>query len=233
MNDKKAKEIIDTIVGQIFGLQNPYTLEEFAAKFAFDIRLTNEVFDFTTGESTWTQGSRSSNNKFIKFENVLKIEVDDWMKPKQEINSMDDILKFWQLSNIAATERSLNSTDVAKSDAIYGSQFIYRCIDVHNSKCVLFSESSPNNEYSAAIQRSNNCVYSLRIDDSTKVSKSFQVSWSGNISNCMFIKDSKNLSDCMFCSSITDKRFCIANMQFTEEEYRKWEKVVKAWVLSN
>ena len=234
MDDKKAKEIIDTIVGELFGLQNPYTLEQFAAKFAFDIRLTTEVFDMTTGESTWTQSNRGSTNKFMKFQNVLAAgSMEDWMKPKREINGMEDILKYWQECELTATERALNSINVAKSDAVYGSQNIYRCIDIHNSKNVVFSETSHDSEYSAGLQRSNNCVFSLRVDDSGNVSKSFQVSWSKNISNCFFIKDSSNLSDCMFCSQINDKRFCIANMQFTEEEYRKWEKVVKAWILSN
>ncbi|MCA9328885.1 hypothetical protein KC959_03865 [Candidatus Saccharibacteria bacterium] len=234
MDDKKAKEIIDTIVGELFGLQNPYTLEQFAAKFAFDIRLTTEVFDMTTGESTWTQSNRGSTNKFMKFQNVLAAgSMEDWMKPKREINGIEDILKYWQECELTATERTLNSIDVAKSDAIYGSQNIYRCIDLHDSKNVLFSETSHTCEFAAAVQRSQNVYYSLRVDDCNKVNKSFQVSWSGNISNCFFIKDSSNLSDCMFCSQLTDRRFCIANMQFTEEEYRKWEKVVKAWILSN
>ncbi len=230
MNDNQAKEIIDKIIGQIFGLQNPYTLDQFAAKFAFDIRLTSEVFDSTTGESTWAQNTK--HNKYVKFERLITSDTDS-MVSKKDVNSMEDILHYWQETNYTATERHLNSMNVAKSDAIYGSQNIYRSIDIHDSKNVVFSESSNNLEFAAAIQRSNNCVYSLRIDDSKKVSKSFQVSWSGNISNSFFIKDASNLADCMFCSQITDKRFCIANMQFEEAEYRKWEKIVKAWILSN
>jgi|GEM_PF-620426 hypothetical protein len=234
MNEHKAKEIIDKIIGQVFGLENPYTLDQFAAKFAFDIRLTTEVFDIKTGESTWTQSSRNTNSKFMKFQNVLDSgSVDDWMQPKKEIKGIDDILHYWQQTNLTATERHLNSSEIAKSDAVYGSQNIYRCIDIHTSKNVVFSETSHDCEYSAAIQRSNNVVYSLRIDDSNKVSKSFQVSWSANVSNSLFIKDCSNISDCMFMSQVTDKRFCIANMQFEEEEYRKWEKVVKAWILAN
>lgn len=230
MSDKQAKEIIDKIIGQIFGLQNPYSLDEFAAKFAFDIRLTSEVFDTKSGESTWAQNTK--HNKYVKFEKLLSSDTDS-MVGKKDVSSMDDILRYWQETNYTATERHLNSLNVAKSDAIYGSQNIYRSIDIHDSKNVVFSESSMNNEYAAAIQRSNNCVFSLRVDDSKKVSKSFQVSWSGNISNSFFIKDASNLADCMFCSQITDKRFCIANMQFEETEYRKWEKIVKQWILSN
>jgi hypothetical protein len=230
MNDDKAKEIIDVIIGQIFGFQNPYTLEQFAAKFAFDIRQTVEVFDHQTGESTWAQNSK--NNKYVKFSNLIGSDTES-MIPKEPINSIDDIVRIWQKTNITAAERHLNSTDVAKSDAIYGCQNVYKCIDLHDSKNVLFSESSNDCEYAAAIQRSNNCVYSLRVDDSKQVSKSFQISWSGNISNCFFIKDCTDMSDCMFCSQVNGKRFCIANMQFEEEEYRKWEAIVKQWILTN
>lgn len=229
MNDQKAQEIADKIIGQIFGLRNPFTLEQFAAKFAFDIRLTGEVFETKTGESTWAQNTKHS--KYLKFDSLKNEE--EKLEPKKPINSIEDIMRYWQETNYTATERTLNSINIAKSDAIYGSQNIYRCIDLHNSKNVLFSESSNNCEFSAAIQRSNTCIFSLRIDDSKNVSKSFQVSWSGNISNSLFIKDSSDLSDCMFCSQLTNRRFCIANMQFTEEEYRKWEKIVKEWVLAS
>lgn len=230
MDETHAKQIADTIIGQIFGLQNPYSLEEFRAKFAFDIRMTTEVLDSTTGKTTWVQNP--SGTKFLNFADLIK-SGNDMMRPSQPINSVEDIMRLWQDVNYTAAERTINSSNTAKSDAIYGSQNVYQSIDIHESKNILFSETSQFLEYSAAIQRSNTCLYSLRVDDSNKVSKSFQVSWSGNITNCMFIKDCKNVSDSMFCSQITDKRFCIANMQFSEEEYRHWEKLVKAWILSN
>ncbi len=230
MDENKAKQIADTIIGQIFGLENPYSLEEFKAKFAFDIRMTSEVTDSITGKQTWVQNS--SGNKFLDFQDMID-RNQEFERPAQQINSVEDIMRLWQEINYTAAQRTINSVNVAKSDAIYGSQNIYQSIDIHDSKNILFSETSLISEYSAALQRSNTCLYSLRVDDSNKVSKSFQVSWSGNIHNCMFIKDCKNLSDSMFCSQITDRRFCIANMQFSEEEYRKWEKLVKAWILSN
>src|SRR5882762_3196633 len=135
MNDDKAKQIIDTIIGQIFGFQNPYTLEQFAAKFAFDIRQTVEVFDHQTGESTWAQNNKS--NKYVKFANLTGSDTDS-MIPKEPVNSIDDIIRVWQKTNISASERYLNSSDVVKSDAVYGSQNIYRCIDVHDSKNVVY-----------------------------------------------------------------------------------------------
>lgn len=43
MDEVAAKELVDRIIGQIFGFQNPLTLEQVKEKFAFDIRLPHEV----------------------------------------------------------------------------------------------------------------------------------------------------------------------------------------------
>ena len=42
-----------------------------------------------------------------------------------------------------------------------------------------------------------------------------------------------DISDCMFCSHISGKRFCIANMQFSEEEYKRLKELVIRWVLTS
>lgn len=39
MDKKQAQLILDKIVGQIFGYKNPYDLDSFQSKFAFDIIL--------------------------------------------------------------------------------------------------------------------------------------------------------------------------------------------------
>lgn len=39
MDSKIAQATLDKIIGQIFGYQNPFTLEQFQAKYAFDVRL--------------------------------------------------------------------------------------------------------------------------------------------------------------------------------------------------
>ncbi len=69
MDEQKAKKIADTIIGQIFGLENPYTLEQFKSKFAFDIRTTSEVTDSITGNQVWVQNP--SGNKFLQFQGMI------------------------------------------------------------------------------------------------------------------------------------------------------------------
>ena len=49
---------------------------------------------------------------------------------------------------------------------------------------------------------------------------SFNVNWSGKIT-IVFMQNSYDCMDCMFCSHMAGKRYCIANMQYSEEEYKQ------------
>ena len=59
-----AQYILDKVIGQITGFQNPMTVEQFMTKYAFDVRLPSPVNDSTTGEITWAQSTNPS--KFIR-----------------------------------------------------------------------------------------------------------------------------------------------------------------------
>ncbi len=228
----KLPAILDQICANVFGYKNPFTPEQFIQKFGFDVRLPKEINDSTDGSITWAQSINPT--KFITMENARKrSEVDDWLVPKRPINSVEDILAIWQETNYMATERQIESLEIYQSDNIYNSQNIYRSMDIHNSKNIFACDVVLKSEYVACSQRSQALAYSLRAEDSKEVSNSFNIIWSGKISNCLFINDSYNMRDSMFCSHMSGKQFCIANMQFNEEEYRHWEKLVKQWILSN
>lgn len=231
MDAATAQQTLDKIIGQIFGYQNPYTLEQFMQKYAFDIRLPQQVYDSTDNSQTWAQSTNPT--RFIRFDNAMKrAEVDDWIIPKRPINSLQDILTAWNEVNLTATERQLDSHNIAESDNIYSSEYVYRSLDVHRSKYVLFSDAAIDSEYVACSQRSNSSSFCIRLEDSKLCSNSFEISWSGNITNSFFIHDSKDVSDSMFCSHISNKRFCIANMQFEEAEYMQLRQQVIQWILS-
>ena len=112
------------------------------------------------------------------------------------------------------------------------SQSVYRSVDVHFSKNVLFSDGVRNCEFVAACQRSNASDFSIRVEDSTECSNSFTILWSGKVTNSFFIQDCYDLTDCMFCSHISSKQYCIANMQFEKEEYMERKKEVIQWILT-
>lgn len=231
MTPQQAQQVIDEIVGRIFGYKNPFTLEQFQQKFAFDVRLPSQVTDATTGEITWAQSVNPS--KFIKMDNAWKqFEENDGLLPQVQLNSIEDILTAWSKVNLTATERQLDSINVSQSDNIYSCDGVYRSVDCHDSKNIVFCDSANDSEYTAASQRSHTLTYAMRIEDSNTTSNSFAVSWSKNITNSFFIHDCGDMQDSMFCSHITNKRFCIANMQYSEQEYMRLRDIVVRWILT-
>ncbi len=228
MDEKQAKDLLDKILGQIFGYKNPLTLQQFQQKFAFDLRLPYQVNDSMTGDVTWTQSANPG--KFITVENAWNFE--NWIRPKRDLQNMQDIMTAWSEINLTATERYLDSINVSESDNIYTSENIYRSEDLHGVKNGLFCDGVINSEFVAACQRSNTLTYCARVEDSNSCSNSFSVVWSKKIVNSMFIQDCSDLYECMFCSHINAKQYCIGNMQYTEEEYRRIKDMVVRWVLT-
>ena len=231
MDETVAKQILDKIVGQVFGYQNPLSLEQFRTKFAFDVKLPQQVYDTTTNEATWASSTNPS--KFMSFSNTLKQPEEYWAKPKRPINSIQDILTYWNETNYMATERYLDSLNVAQSDDIRHSENIFRSQDVESSKNIIFCESvRPGSEFLVASQRCQASNFCIRLEDSGETSNSFSVSWSTKISNSFFIQDCANMQDCMFCSHLNSKQFWIANMPFEEAEYRQIKDMVIKWILT-
>lgn len=230
MTDQEAKEMLDKIVGVVFGYQNPLSLEQAKDKFAFDLRLPQQVYDTDTGEVTWA--SSINPTRFVTPQRARSRE-DGWILPKRDLKTIEDIIEAWSETNYTTTAREIECVNVAKSDNIYNSENIYMSTDLRNSKNVLFSESGNNYEYVIAGSRSNASSYCIRVEDSQLCTNSFNVIWSSKVSNSFFIQDCFDVMDCMFCSHIAGMRYCIANMQFTEEEYKRLKLEVIRWILTS
>ncbi len=235
MNDQLAKEIVDKIIGQVFGYQNPYDLEQVLQKFAFDVRLPQQVFDAFDNQPTWAQSTNPT--RFVTMEHSMGgiNGKEDWRQAKRPINSMDDIMAAWNEINYMTTERQLDSINVAQSDNVYSSENVYRSQDINQCKNIVYCDSLAQGgcEYVLASQRSANSTFCIRLEDSGKCANSFSVQWSNSITNSFFISDAKDLQDCMFCSHVTTGRFMIANMQFEEAEYMKIRDMVIRWILTS
>ncbi|MFZ1249830.1 MAG: hypothetical protein WAR37_00035 [Candidatus Microsaccharimonas sp.] len=232
MSTDEAKQLLDKIVGSVFGYQNPFTLDEAMQKFAFDLRLPQQVQDYKTGQPTWASSLNPS--KFIAYDNVKAgAEEYDWMIPKRDLNSVEDVIVAWAETNATTGERVRESVNVSQSDGVDTSENVFRSMDIHRSKNVLFSEGGVNLEYVVASSRSIDSSFCIRVEDSRLCSNSFNVIWSAKVTNSLFIQDCFDVMDCMFCSHIAGKRFCIANMQFSEEEYYAIKEKVIRWILTS
>lgn len=232
MNATEAKEILDKVVGAVFGYQNPLSLEEAMQKFAFDLNLPQQVYDSTTNEPTWANSVNPS--RYMTLENMrAKNSETEWMLPKRQLSSIEDILTAWSETNYTTTDRQIDSLNVAESDSIMNSENVYRSALIRRCKNVLFSRGCVDSEYIVAGSESQTASFSIRVEDSQLVSNSFNVVWSAKVSNSFFIQDCYDVSDCMFCSHIAGKQYCIANIQFTKEEYERLKLEVIKWVFTS
>ena len=220
MNDKLALEIINKIFNSIFDKNNSFSLEELLEKYAFDIKLPKQV--------------NINSGKFITNKNMeIKDSKDGWMLPKREINNLQELIDIWNSINLTTTERVYDSINVCKSDTIYRSENVYRCTDCSESKNIIYCDSCMNCNYTLASSRSSNCDFCIRTDDSKDCSNSYNVICSNKVKNSLFIQDCFDLYECMFCSHIATKKYCIANMQFEEEEYYEIKKTIIEWILNS
>lgn len=232
MNDEKALLIVDKIFENIFKVKNKKTLDMLLEQYAFDIKLPQLVYDYQTKKPTWTQ--LLHYNRYITNANMEKRDSEiGWMLPKKEVNSLDEILDIWKSIDYASTERVYNSIDVVKSDPIYRCESVYQSTNCSDGQNLVFCDSCHNCNYVLACQRSINCNFCIRTDDSNNCSNSYNVICSNKVSNSLFIQDCSNLYECIFCSHISNHRFCIANMQFEEEEYYEIKTEIKEWILNS
>lgn len=232
MNATQAKEILDKVVGAVFGYQNPLSLEEAMQKFAFDLNLPQQVYDGTTNEVTWASSINPS--RFITMENVGKrAAIDEWMIPKRQINTIEDMLTAWSETNYTTAERQIESIGILESDSANNCENIYRSALLRQCKNMLFSRGCNDCEFLVAGSESKTSSFSIRVEDSQLVSNSFNVIWSAKVANSFFVQDCYDISDCMFCSHISGKQYCIANMQFEKEEYERLKLEVIKWIFSS
>lgn len=232
MNDIKALEIVNKIFKSVFDKDNNYSLDELLEKFAFDIKLPKQVNDSTTNETTWADSIHSG--KFITNKNMENKEKETgWMLPKRKINNLQELIDIWNTINLTTTERVYDSINITKSDTIYRCENVYRSTDCRDSKNIIYCDSCGDSQFLMASQRSGTCTFCIRCDDSCDCSNSYSVICSNKISNSLFIQDCSDLYECIFCSHIASQRFCIANMQFEEEEYYLIKKEIIKWILSS
>lgn len=231
MDNTKVKQIADNIFKDVFESDNPFSLEELQKKFAIDIPNIKKNLCSLSGQETWSL----SNNSRIASQSAIeeKFKEDEWMKPPQKINSLEDIFHAWTKINYEVGDKYIDSTNITASNNIFNSDSVYQSASIFNSKNIIFGYNQVNCDSMLASRDNESCTMGVRIKESSLCSSSFEISWSQRISKSMFIHDGVDLYECMFCSHIRSKKYCIANMQFEKEEYFRLKKLVIEWILSD
>ncbi len=232
MDEKKAKGIVDYAFKDIFGRPNQFSLDEVQERFAYDLNVPRKVKESLHDKDTWTVNKKAK--KFMTSDDVtIALGKNSWEKPKKRLGSMEDVLDNWRKINYFATEKEINSTDIAKSESIYQSSSVYGSTRVVDSKNVIFSEYIFSSQYIVASLYNVYSTAAMRIFDCETTSSSFAVEWSAKVSKSMYILNCIDMHECLFCSNLQSKKYCIANMQFTKEEYLPIKEMVIDWTLKN
>ena len=232
MNADKAKQISDDIFKDVFGFDNPFTLEELRRKFAIDITSPKKVTCALSNNPTWTT---YSNEEKIASQAAIaeRFKRDEWTPKKKSLNTISDILKAWEDVNYLTAEKYINSKEVGESDGIYNSSSVYQSLSIFDSKNIIFSYKIFDCNYMLASRDNSSCTLGIRMKENIFCSSGFEVSWSNKVSRSMYIHDCIDLFECLFCSHIRSKKYCVANMQFEKEEYLELKKLVIDWILKD
>ncbi len=221
-------EVANKIFQAIFACDNPYSLAELKAKFAFDLQLPTEVKDSRTGETTYTAVPNAK--RFITDKNSYEQK---WERPYRPLKNLGEILAAWEEINDMTTERVYHSENVHASDPIYGSVNVYGSTNCGQSKNIIYCDNTYNSNFCLACCRSGGINFCIRVDDSSECGNSYSVICSNKITNSFFIQDANNLHECMFCSHMEQRKYCIANMQFEKDEYLYIKSQVIKWILGD
>lgn len=224
MQKQDFEKTLNWILEEIFGFPLNMTLDEAREKLAFDIDLPKRATDAGTGKPLWVI---DHGKQFISEESVMeRIKEDDYMFKRRGIPDIHDIIKRWKTINAMLGEKIIDSDNVLESDNIFQSSAVFRSGYIFESKHILFSYALEKSEYVAASKQNSAIQFSARIFSSETCVNSFEVFYSSQVRNSLFIHNSADLSDCLFCSNLRSKRFCIANTQYEESEYKKMKPAI-------
>jgi hypothetical protein len=203
-----------------------FSLDEFKTLFAKDILLPEKRQCAVKGTDIYI-GKEYTYKRFISDEaRKERMNADDFMEKHEDIASLHDLLPKIKSLAFFKGSRMQNSDIVEESDDIHSSSFIYQSEHIFNCQKIIFGYNIAQSEFMLASVGDKTCSFGIAIIDSASITNSFDIGWSAKSSNCYFCNNVFDLRDCMFCFNIASKQYCIANMQYTEEEYKKIKPII-------
>ncbi len=212
----------NAVFQELFGREPSYSLEE--ARRIFGTGIPQLACKTTLlGTKVYTEYAASP----ISQEEVIKKESSHGFMAEQEsISSLADIESLIRPFFSFLGSKSIQSTEVFESDNVYGSSKVFASNYISNSKNIGFSTLLNNCEYVFGSKNMLSSSFCLRTQDSKLLTNCFEVSFSAKCSNSLFCHNSFDLRDCMFCFHLVSKQYCIANRQYSKEEYFRIKKML-------
>jgi hypothetical protein len=232
MTNDEAKKLADAIMRDVFGREQPFSLEQLETLLTKGIQLPIKTTCVMTGQEAYIHDPQPGTKVISEAAFMNRAKTDDWMQPVRDLSNITDVLRAADEGKYMTAGKAPNSQNVAKSDSVIASSGVYFSSLIGNSKNVLLSHDCFFSNYSLACRGNSSCNFCVRTFDSTYCSSSFEVRWSNKVSKSMFINDCLDLYECLFCYGIRSKKYCVANVQLSQEEYQRVKGIVVDWIFS-
>lgn len=222
--NKLAAKIIDHVFGGIVKTDP----ESFVKAYLQDVHTPVEV-PSVLGGTTWT--SVSGLDSYASEDQVISASKDhDWLYPKESIDSLEQLNSLIQRSDFMQGSRSFDAKDVYRSDDVARSFSVFHSRNIIDSNNITDCNWIWNSEFLLGCTRSGESTFSIGLTEGVQCSGSYRVYGSRAITNSFFIKNCYDLQNSIFCSHLKNKQYCVANMQYTKEEYEVLKKKIFEWL---
>ncbi|MFA5412185.1 MAG: hypothetical protein WC350_02465 [Candidatus Micrarchaeia archaeon] len=200
---------------QLFGAGVSISLEEGAKLFSYGIELPRQRKTMEGGTTHTNYGG----GNYVNPKEVQKLTEGGNMFPVEKIDGMEDVQRLYSDLRSFLGDKSIDAQNMEKSDNVLASSDVYMSDNIVECKNVGFSFSLFRCEYVYGSKNLDSCSFSIRCQDSRLLNNCFEVSWSAKCTDSMFCHDSFDLRDCLFCFHLASKQYCIANRQYSREDY--------------
>lgn len=209
---------------QVFGVESLILIDDFERRLARNLKLPGRASCDVTGVQVST--TRPFRRLISEDARRRRAMNDGFMQEQQQIDSFDDIQRNIKAINLFAGEQVIQSELIYESSHIYSSDRIYKCSNVQSSRNSALSVYCSQVEHAFGCENLVSSKQVLCGYDSRGLNKCFQCFDCVDCSDSLFISDCSNLKDCLFCYHIDGKQFCVANMQYSENEYLRIKDLV-------
>ncbi len=173
---------------------------------------------------TVTLQNYSKGSKFISHEEMPEYEK-IMAKTRLDLNTIKDIdsilsslsEKFYYSGN----QITGNCSNISESDMVSDSHYVYRSVEVYNSKYVGYSSMSRLDEYIFGTNWSGQSKFCIHTFENFCISRCFETLTAHLSQGCYFCAKVESCMDCMFSFNNKNKHYMIGNLELPKDDYLK------------
>lgn len=166
------------------------------------------------------------NKQYTKEEYTQKVQKLQNLTPEENLKKLEGIKNMFPLgpTHVTSSENSIYGNHV------HHSKNCYMCFDsVYSEDCgylydCAYCKESYDLTYCFKAELSYGC------QDSAKIYNCDFVDWSSDCFDSSYLTNCQDCHNCFGCVAIAHKKYCILNKQYSEEEYKKIIKEIRAAV---